>query len=258
MPEGKRVEDHGRSRIILADPGRGLLVWSFLTTDRWTMLGKVSRGRRGRYAVGMTPPATAHDSASDPSRLQRTIDWIGGYKAAQNRALDAVPAAAIAEVVELIRMAGAEGRRIFVCGNGGNAANAAHFTTDLGKGASAVAPRPFKVLSLADNVSWMTAIGNDYSFDELFVRQLENHAERGDLLILSSVSGSSPNLVAAARWAREHGLVTIALVGGKRGTVAAHADHLIVIDDTHYGRVEDVQMNILHMLCYAFMEITNG
>jgi D-sedoheptulose 7-phosphate isomerase len=206
----------------------------------------------------MTPPATSHDFASDPSRLERTVDWIGGYKAAQNRALDAVPAAAIAEAVELIRMAGGEGRRIFVCGNGGNAANAAHFTTDLGKGASAVAARPFKVLSLADNVSWMTAIGNDYSFDELFVRQLENHAERGDLLILSSVSGSSPNLVAAALWAREHGLVTIALVGGKQGTVAAHADHLIVIDDTHYGRVEDVQMNILHMFCYALMELTNG
>jgi len=200
----------------------------------------------------MTPPASP---AAGPRGLQRTLDWISGYKAAQNRALDAVPAAAVAELIELIRAAGSAGRRIFVCGNGGNAANAAHFTTDLGKGASAVMPRPFKVLSLADNVAWMTAIGNDYSFDELFVRQLENHAERGDLLILSSVSGSSPNLVAAVRWAREHGIVTVALVGGKRGTVAEHADHMIVVDDVHYGRVEDVQMNILHMLCYAFMEL---
>jgi D-sedoheptulose 7-phosphate isomerase len=212
----------------------------------------------GGYATGMTPPTSPRSSASDPRHMQQTLDWIGGYKAAQSRALDSVPATAIAEIVELIREAGSAGRRIFVCGNGGNAANAAHFTTDLGKGASAVAARPFKVLSLADNVAWMTAIGNDYSFDELFVRQLENHAERGDLLILSSVSGSSPNLVAAARWGREHGLVTVALVGGKRGTVAEHADHLIVIDDLHYGRVEDVQMNILHMLCYAFMELKDG
>ena len=213
---------------------------------------RVMHGAPGGYAGGMTPPAPP---AEDTRRRQHTLDWIGGYKAAQNRALDAVPPAAIATVIDLVREAGAAGRRIFVCGNGGNAANAAHFTTDLGKGASAVMPRPFKVLSLADNVAWMTAIGNDYSFDELFVRQLENHGERGDLLILSSVSGSSPNLVAAARWAREHGLVTVALVGGKRGTVAEHADHLIVVDDVHYGRVEDVQMNILHMLCYAFMEL---
>ena len=213
----------------------------------------IDRGSGG-YADGMN---TTSPPAAGSTDRTRTLAWIAGYKAAQNRALDAVPPAAVAALIDLLREANAAGRRIFVCGNGGNAANAAHFTTDLGKGASAVAPRPFKVLSLADNVAWMTAIGNDYSFDELFVRQLENHAERGDVVILSSVSGSSPNLVAAARWAREHGLVTVALVGGKRGTVAEHADHLIVVDDVHYGRVEDVQMNILHMLCYAFMEFEN-
>ncbi|NCA11683.1 SIS domain-containing protein [bacterium] len=180
--------------------------------------------------------------------------WIGGYVAAQQRALESVPAAAVAELIALVQRAGAEGRRIFVCGNGGNAANAAHFTTDLGKNSSEASPRPFKVLSMADNVSWMTAIGNDYAYDDVFVRQLANHAERGDLLILSSVSGSSPNLVAAARFGRERGLVTIALVGGKRGSIAPLVDHLVVVEDTHYGRVEDVQMNILHMICYAIVE----
>jgi len=75
------------------------------------------------------------------------------------------------------------------------------------------------------------------------------------VLILSSVSGNSPNLVAAARFARDHGLVTVALVGGRRGAIADLADHLIVVDDTHYGRVEDVQMHVFHMVCYAFMEV---
>jgi D-sedoheptulose 7-phosphate isomerase len=185
-------------------------------------------------------------------------DWINGYMAAQNRALKSIPGEAIAAIVALVRRAGAEGRRIFVCGNGGNAANAAHFTTDLGKGASEKAPRPFKVLSLADNVSWMTAIGNDYAYEDIFTRQLANHAEQGDVLMLSSVSGNSPNLVAAARFARDHGLVTVALVGGRRGAIADLADHLIVVDDTHYGRVEDVQMNVLHMICYAIMELPAG
>jgi D-sedoheptulose 7-phosphate isomerase len=184
--------------------------------------------------------------------------WIRDYVARQARAIESVPAEAIAGIIGIIRQAGAEGRRIFVCGNGGNAANAAHFTTDLGKNASAASARPFKVLSVADNVSWMTAIGNDITFDDVFVRQLTNHAAAGDVLVLSSVSGSSPNLVAAARWAREQGLVTIALVGGKRGRIAELADHVLVVEDEHYGRVEDAQMNILHMICYSIVEGTAG
>ncbi|MFM8891477.1 MAG: SIS domain-containing protein [Planctomycetia bacterium] len=197
---------------------------------------------------------SSEPSAADPLLLE----WIGGDKSAQARALASIPAEAVAAIITLVRRAGAEGRRIFVCGNGGNAANAAHFTTDLGKNASAAAPRPFKVLSMADNVSWMTAIGNDYAYEDIFTRQLANHAEPGDVLILSSVSGGSPNLVAAARFARERGLVTVALVGAKRGAIADLADHLVVVDDTHYGRVEDVQMNILHMICYAFVEVRGG
>ena len=149
------------------------------------------------------------------------------------------------------------GGTIYLCGNGGSAADAQHVAAEF-VGRFLRERRALPAVALTCNTSILTAIGNDYSFDELFVRQLENHAERGDLLILSSVSGSSPNLHAAIRWAREHGLVTIALVGGKRGTVAEHADHLIVVDDVHYGRVEDVQMNILHMLCYAFMELKDG
>ena len=198
---------------------------------------------------------TTSPPAAGPTDRTRTLAWIAGYKAAQNRALDAVPPAAVAALIDLLREANAAGRRIFVCGNGGNAANAAHFTTDLGKNASAASASPFRVLSLADNVSWMTAIGNDFAFEDVFVRQLTNHAQPGDLLLVTSVSGSSPNLVAACRWAKEHGLETIALVGGKRGAVAPLADHLLVIEEGHYGRVEDAQMNVLHMICYSICEL---
>ena len=84
--------------------------------------------------------------------------------------------------------------------------------------------------------------------------QLRNYGRAGDLLLALSVSGNSPNLVKALTWARDNGLVTIALVGRKRGAMAALARHVIVIDDDHYGRVEDAQMGICHLLCYAFME----
>jgi D-sedoheptulose 7-phosphate isomerase len=100
----------------------------------------------------------------------------------------------------------------------------------------------------------MTAIGNDYSYDDVFKRQLTNYGRAGDVLIVISVSGNSPNLVQALDWAKSHGIKTIALVGAKKGRCAELADEVIVIDDTHYGRVEDAQMHILHILCYAFME----
>jgi len=69
-----------------------------------------------------------------------------------------------------------------------------------------------------------------------------------------SVSGNSPNVVHGVEWAKKNGLHTIALVGGKKGKLAEIADSVIVIDSPHYGRVEDAQMGVCHMLCYAFME----
>lgn len=180
--------------------------------------------------------------------------WIGDYLTAQKAALDSIPVEAVAELIEMLRTALQADRQIFVCGNGGSAANASHFATDLGKGASDKLGQRFRVLSLNDNVSWMTALGNDYAYEDIFVRQLENYARSGDVLLTMSVSGSSPNVVRAVEWAAKHGVHTIALVGGKRGKVAEIAERTVVINDTHYGRAEDCHMGICHLLCYAFME----
>ena len=109
-------------------------------------------------------------------------------------------------------------------------------------------------MSLNDNVSWMTALGNDYAYEDMFVRQLANYARPGDVVLVMSVSGNSPNVVKAVEWAKQNGVWTAALVGGKRGRLAELADEPIVIDSHHYGRVEDAHMAICHMLCYAFIE----
>lgn len=180
--------------------------------------------------------------------------WITDYLQAQKAALDSIPADAVAQVIQKLRAALHEDRQVFVFGNGGSAANASHFATDLGKGASDKLGKNFRVLSLNDNVSWLTALGNDYAYDEVFTRQLRNYARPGDLALSLSVSGNSPNCVKALEWAKEHGLHTVALVGGKRGRMAEVAAQVIVIKDTHYGRVEDAQMGICHLLCYAFIE----
>ncbi len=180
--------------------------------------------------------------------------WIEGYLAAQKRAVDSLQPAQLVGLIETLRVAHAADRQIFVAGNGGSAANASHFAVDLGKGASDKLSRRFRVLSLTDNTPWITALGNDYSYDEIFVRQLANYARPGDVFIGVSVSGNSPNLVKSHEWANAHDLRSIALVGAKRGRMAELAEQVVVVDDTHYGRVEDVQMHILHVLCYAFME----
>lgn len=181
-------------------------------------------------------------------------DWITNYVRAQKAALDSISVNAVARLIDTLRRALTEDRQIFVFGNGGSAANASHFATDLGKGASDQLGRRFRVLSLNDNVSWLTALANDYAYEDVFVRQLENYAREGDVVLALSVSGNSPNVVKAVEWARQKGLTTIALVGAKRGALAEVAEQVITIDSGHYGRVEDAQMGICHMVCYAFME----
>jgi D-sedoheptulose 7-phosphate isomerase len=182
-------------------------------------------------------------------------EWTVRYLQKQKEALDSIPLDAVARLVNRLRAALAEDRQIFVFGNGGSAANASHFVTDLGKGASDKVGKRFRCLSINDNVSWITALGNDYAYEDVYARQLENYARPGDLVLVMSVSGNSPNVVKAVEWAKRHGVYTAALVGGKRGRLADLADEAVVINSHHYGRVEDAHMAICHMLCYAFMEM---
>ena len=180
--------------------------------------------------------------------------WITDYIRVQKAAHDSISIDGVAQLIEKLRDALKEDRQIFVFGNGGSAANSSHFATDLGKGASDKVGKRFRVISLNDNVSWMTAIGNDYAYEDIYVRQLENYGKAGDIALGISVSGNSPNCVKALEWAKKNGLRTVALVGGKRGRMGEIAEQSIVINDTHYGRVEDAQMGICHLLCYAFIE----
>ena len=183
-----------------------------------------------------------------------TKNWIENYIEEHKKAIASIPVGQVELLLGKLQTALAENRRIFMFGNGGSASNASHFITDLGKGSSDATGKRFNCLSLNDNVSWITAIGNDYAYEDIFFRQLENYAKPGDIVMTLSVSGNSPNVVKAMEWAREHGMKTIAMVGGKRGKVAEVAEEVLVIDSEHYGRVEDAQMTICHMLCYAFME----
>src|SRR5512138_3421770 len=130
-------------------------------------------------------------------------EWISNYIKAQQAALASIPADGVAKLIGLLKTALKEDRQIFVFGNGGSAANASHFATDLGKGSSDKVGKRFRVLSLNDNVSWMTALANDYAYEDVFVRQLQNYARPGAIAMGISVSGNSPNCVKALDWAKK-------------------------------------------------------
>lgn len=181
-------------------------------------------------------------------------NWIQNYLQEQKKALNAIPVDAVEGLIAQFRNALREDRQIFVFGNGGSASNSSHFMTDLGKSSSDVCYRRFRCQSLNENLSWITAIGNDYAYEDVYLRQLQNYARAGDLVMVLSVSGSSPNLVKAIEWSKQNSIKTIALVGGKKGKLAGLADTVVVVDSTHYGVVEDCQMHICHMICYAFIE----
>ncbi len=181
-------------------------------------------------------------------------EWFANYLRAQKVTQDSIKLESVETLAAKMREVWHAGRQVFVFGNGGSAANASHFATDLGKGVSDKLKKRFRVISLNDNTSWMTALSNDYSYEDVFSGQLQNYAQPGDMVLSMSVSGNSPNCVKALTWAKAHGVFTAALVGAKRGRMAEIADEVIVINDTHYGRVEDAHMAICHMLCYLFME----
>lgn len=183
-----------------------------------------------------------------------TTTFIHNYIDRQQQLIAQLDQQKIAELITIFERAWQENRQIFVCGNGGSATNASHFITDLSKAASDKMSKPFKGLCLNEHLSWITALGNDYAYEDIYVRQLLNFAQAGDLLMLLSVSGNSPNLVKAAHWAKEHGVFVIALTSSRPCQLAELADFCIAVDETHYGRVEDAHMAICHMVCYYFIE----
>jgi len=180
--------------------------------------------------------------------------WIQEYITSQKLNLENFPSKEVTKLIETFRKANIEGKQIFVFGNGGSAANASHFINDLGKSVTGEGIKKFKCRSMNESIAWMTAIGNDFSYEELFCKQLENFTTPGDIILIMSVSGTSPNIIKAVEWSKANGLYVVALIGNKKTPLYSIADQVIPIYDNHYGRVEDLHMLICHVVAYAFIE----
>lgn len=146
----------------------------------------------------------------------------------------------LAEAVALIRAARDSGSTIFVAGNGGSAAIATHFVNDLGKATKQSRRAPMRVMCLSDNTSWLTALANDEGYERVFTGQLENFARPGDLLVVISSSGNSPNVVAVVELAQRSGMGTIGLTGFDGGAVKSRVDVSLWLESEKgaYGPVE--------------------
>jgi D-sedoheptulose 7-phosphate isomerase len=142
------------------------------------------------------------------------------------------------------------GGTLFFCGNGGSAADAQHLATEYVVRYQRER-RAIAAVALTTDTSLLTAAANDYSFDLVFARQVEALCRPGDLLVMHTTSGKSPNLVKAAEAARKKGVATLALSAKGGGPLAAVVDHCIVVPTDRTDRAQEIQMCIQHAICDA-------
>ncbi len=189
-----------------------------------------------------------------PAASDRALDFASEYKAKLRTALDTLDLNAVSRAIEILAQARDHNRHVFLCGNGGSAATASHFVTDMVKGASYTRDSRFRIMALTDSMSTITAYSNDVSYDCVFVEQLKNFAQPGDVVMAISGSGNSPNVVAAVEYANSIGCETISLTGRDGGKLGRAAKLDIRAAESHMGRIEDAHLIVCHMICYYFME----
>jgi D-sedoheptulose 7-phosphate isomerase len=154
----------------------------------------------------------------------------------------------VAAVGEELRRSLRNGGKIFFFGNGGSAADAQHLAAEL-VGRFDRERRALPAIALTANTSTLTAIGNDYSYDRVFVRQLEALSTPGDIAVGISTSGKSPNVVNAVRSAREAGVTTVGMTGLSGGELASLAHFCIRIPSERTPRIQEAHILIGHILC---------
>ena len=191
------------------------------------------------------------------SRTQQVLDE---YLATFRTIVDSIDLAGVLRAVELLRKARDRGATIYIAGNGGSAATATHLANDLGKATKQSGQRPLKVLSLSDNVSWLTALANDEGYDRVFAGQLENFAEEGDLLIVISASGRSANLVAAVDLALQRSVVTLGILGFDGGVLKDRVDECLWLKSRigAYGPVETGHVLLCDLLTTSLVNDVPG
>lgn len=192
------------------------------------------------------------DKIIDPKLLPMTL--ITTYLQEIGDIIQRLPHETIEAIVATLAEAREQRHSIFLIGNGGSGATASHAVNDLTKITIQDGKPRCKVIALTDNVPFMLAIANDWSYERIFVEQLMALAEPDDVLIGISGSGNSPNILKAMDWAREHGLKTIALGGRNGGQLKDKVDLALIVPTESMTHIEDVHLMLCHIISLSLRE----
>lgn len=187
------------------------------------------------------------------------VAFAGAYLKYLNTVLQGMDTAEIGKFIQTLLDARERGATIYFVGNGGSAATASHFANDLAIGTNSY-DKPFRVISLTDNQAVITALGNDFGYEEIFVRQLRVLGVAGDVVIGISASGNSPNLVRTFEYAKAAGIKTVAITafdGGKMKQIADECVH-VPTAPKEYGPAEDAHMVLDHLVGAYLMRLVHA
>ncbi|MBC7791283.1 MAG: SIS domain-containing protein [Anaerolineae bacterium] len=154
----------------------------------------------------------------------------------------------LAKALEMVRQTVQRGGTLLFCGNGGSAADAQHLAAEY-VARYMRTRRAYPAIALTTDSSLLTAVGNDLGFDEIFARQVEAHGRKGDLLIIHSTSGNSPNVLRAAEVARSLDIPVLAFAARDGGALARLADHIVIIPTERTDRAQEIHMCVQHLIC---------
>ena len=155
----------------------------------------------------------------------------------------------MAQIADEIIRAYRKGNKVLWFGNGGSAADAQHLSAEL-LGKFYIERKALESLALTTNMSTLTAIANDYTFDEIFARQIEALIKPGDVVIGISTSGNSPNIVRGIEEAKRQGGITIAFTGAAGGKIKGNVDYMVAVPSTDTARIQESHIMIGHIICY--------
>ena len=176
---------------------------------------------------------------------QRINDSI---EAKQNLLADSATLEVISSLADKIVECIKAGGKLVICGNGGSASDALHFAGEI-VGRFVKERKAWPAVVLNADVATMTAIANDYGYDDVFARQTEGHVKKGDVFIGISTSGNSENVFRAQQMAKNLGATTACLVGKDGGKISKEADYPIIVHNKVTARVQECHINIIHILC---------
>jgi D-sedoheptulose 7-phosphate isomerase len=168
------------------------------------------------------------------------------YVELNQKALGEIPRSAIDRFTEGLSAVRLRDGTLWVAGNGGSAASASHAVADFGKTVTGNGSSALRTIALSEMVAMQTAFSNDDSFESAFALSLRNYAKKGDAVMILSVSGLSPNLLAASRVAMDMGLTLFSIVGLRGKDLAAISDFALTVDSNDYQVVENAQMSLIH------------